>query len=164
MHRSITTGTIIANRLNITLNGWGDWHENGGIYFLNPESGELIIRPGLTRSEAAREFPKLLLEPTVDENGWWNRPWETEDIRPIRARRVLRELLARHGNSDDRVAVISHGGFFMTFLAAVLGYEKIQPVWFRLYNCAITRFDFYGDDQVVVYHNHATHLGRELIT
>jgi 2,3-bisphosphoglycerate-dependent phosphoglycerate mutase len=164
MHRSIFTGTIIARKAGLPLMSWLDWHENGGVYFQDPSTGELCLRPGMTRSELLSEFPDLIIEPSVDENGWWNQPQESEDNRPIRARRVLQDLLQRHGGSDDRVAVVSHGGFFNQFLAAVIGLEKIQPVWFHISNCAITRFDFREGEQAVIYHNHVAHLPKDLIT
>ena len=164
MHRALSTGVEIAQRSNIPLFSWQDWHENGGIYLQDQETGEDTIRPGLNRLEMEEQFPGVVIEPTMAEDGWWNRPPEAVDDRPVRARRVLRELIARHGRTNDRVAVISHGGFFMYFLAAVIGIEKLQPVWFRLFNCAITRFDFIGEDQVVVYHNYVAHLARDLIT
>jgi 2,3-bisphosphoglycerate-dependent phosphoglycerate mutase len=164
MYRAVSTGTTIAKEVGIPLTSWQDWHENGGIYLQDQVTGTLMIRPGLNSSELADQFPGLLIEPGVGVNGWWNRPCEAEDDRPIRARRVLRDLLARHGGTSDRVGVVSHGGFFMQFLGAVMGIEKIQPVWFRLFNCGITRFDFVGGDQVVVFHNNVAHLGKDLIT
>jgi broad specificity phosphatase PhoE len=50
----------------------------------------------------------------MGEEGWWNRPFEAELHRPERARRVLVELLQRHGGSNDRVAMVSHGAFITT--------------------------------------------------
>lgn len=164
MHRAVSTGTTISDRLGLPLNGWKDWHENGGIYQQDAESGEFLIRPGMGRSELHHEFPGLILEESVDENGWWNRPFEAEESRPFRARRVLQELLVRHGGNDDRVAVVSHGGFFNQFIAAVLGLEQMRPVWFHTYNCAITRFDFKPGDHAVVFHDHVSHLPKNLIT
>jgi len=164
MHRAVCTGTIIAGKMGLPLMGWQDWHENGGIYLQERATGEYILRPGMTRSELLTEFPGLILDDSVGEDGWWNRPQETEDDRPVRARRVLQDLLEKHGGSDDRVAVVSHGGFFNQFLAAVIGLEKIQPVWFHVFNCSITRFDFREGDQSVFFHNYVAHLPKELIT
>jgi len=164
MHRAVSTGTMIAKKLNLPLVGWMDWHENGGIYQQDSESGEFLVRPGMTKSELRHEFPDLILEENVNESGWWNRPYEAEDSRPIRARRVLHDLFERHGGSVDRVAVVSHGGFFNQFMAAVLGVEEMRPVWFHTYNCAITRFDFMPGDHGVVFHDHVSHLPKDLIT
>ena len=164
MHRAVSTGMPIAQKLNLPLHGWKDWHENGGIYQQDSTSGEYLVRPGMAKSDFHKEFPELILEDSIDEHGWWNRPYEAEESRPVRARRVLQELFARHGGSDDRVAVVSHGGFFNQFMAAVLGLEQMHPVWFHTYNCAITRFDFARGDHGVVFLNHVSHLPKDMIT
>jgi 2,3-bisphosphoglycerate-dependent phosphoglycerate mutase len=164
MQRSLATGSVIAQSLRIPWSTWGDWHETGGIYLRDRETDEYIIRPGITRGELASRYPGVAIEDAVSDVGWWNRPYEREEERQLRAQRVLDELLVRHGGTQDRVAVVSHGGFFMHFLAAVLGIEWTELVWFRMYNCAITRFDFMDGERVVVYHDLVTHLSPELIT
>ncbi len=164
MYRAIVTAKPIAEALDMPLRVWTDWHETGGIFLEDKRKGEFIIRPGLNRSGMEQLYPKLMVPDSIGETGWWNRPFETDDERPIRARRVYHELLERHGGSDDRVAVISHGGFYMHFLSAVMGVDYLRSVWFRMYNCAVTRFDFEGGEQTVVYHNFTAHLPSRLIT
>ena len=65
-------------------------------------------------------FPELVWPEDAPPDGWWNRPFETHEARGVRARRVLAELLRRHGGSDDRVAFVSHGGSFNSFMRAAL--------------------------------------------
>jgi 2,3-bisphosphoglycerate-dependent phosphoglycerate mutase len=72
--------------------------------------------------------------------------------------------LERHGNTQDRVAVVSHGGFYNHFLAVVLGLEARGKWWFLLNNTAITRIDFTLEEARLVYQNRVEHLPRELIT
>lgn len=164
MHRSLATGSVLADRLGLNIVGWKDWHENGGIYLEDKQSGTLFVRPGLRPDEIVARFPRVILSEDIHRDGWWNRPFEGHDERPVRARRVLRELLSRHGGTNDRVAVVSHGGFFMHFLAAAMAVDEIVPLWFRIYNCGITRFDFEAEEQTVVYHNLTIHLNGSLIT
>lgn len=164
MSRSMATSAILGKKVGIRPIAWKDWHENGGIYYEDRANNTFIARPGMTAKEIEAIYPDVIFDAEGMEQGWWNRSVEERDERPVRARRVLRELMQRHGGTSDRVVVVSHGGFFMHFLAAVMGVDEIIPVWFRLYNCAITRFDFNHDEQVVVYHNSTGHLGRSLLT
>jgi 2,3-bisphosphoglycerate-dependent phosphoglycerate mutase len=162
MFRAIATGRAIADQLHLSLGLLKDWHENGGIYLQNVPEGEQSIRSGLTRAEMMSHFPGIAPGEFVRPNGWWNREYESADERPVRARRALRELLDRHGKTDDRVVMVSHGGFYNEMIAAVMTIEPVKAVWFRLFNCAISRFDFVEDERLCVYLNYVSHLPGNL--
>lgn len=165
MLRAVQTGAIVAEALGLPLVAWPDWHEYGGIYLDDEVTGEPVGLPGKGRSYFERHFPALQLPPTVDETGWWNRPFETEAERPARAERVWRDLLARHGDTGDRVAVISHGGFFNYLLAHILGRPYGgDGCWFLMNNAALTRLDMTDGEVRIVYTNRADFLPPELIT
>ena len=164
MYRAVATASAISRTTGVPLTAWVDWHESGGMFLEDKDKGEFIVRPGMTRAELIQQFPGIILNGEVNEQGWWNRPFETDDQRVIRARRVFHQLIETHGGTDDRVAVVSHGGFYMRFMAAILGLEEIKPLWFRMNNTGITRIDFRNDDNQLVYHNHITHLPANLIT
>lgn len=164
MHRSVATANEASRALNLPLIAWPDWHESGGIYLQDLKTQEFMTRPGLKRSEILREFPDILLPDWVGEDGWWNQSFETEDAATVRGRRVFQELIRRHGNTQDRVAIVSHGSFYNSFLAAALGVDQIKPIWFRMYNTAISRFDFEPEWATMVYHNLFQFLPGELLT
>lgn len=165
MVRAVATGCQVARALNIPLIGWVDLHEEGGIYMNDPESGEPIGYPGQTQAYFAAHFPELVIQDGVARDGWWNRPYESIAERPVRAQRFLDELLGRHGNTDDRVAVFSHGGFYNAFMRQVLGLPAQEDgLWFVLNNTAITRIDFCSDEIIVVYLNRVDFLPTDLIT
>jgi 2,3-bisphosphoglycerate-dependent phosphoglycerate mutase len=138
MVRSVHTGQVIAQALDLPLLGWTDLHEGGGIFLENPDSGEFTGYPGGTRVELEARFPTLVWPDDARQDGWWNRPFEPYAERRIRARRVLDELLRRHGASDDRVAFVAHGGFFYYFMCTALELPDPREVWFHMYNTAIT--------------------------
>lgn len=163
MVRSVSTGIMVADRLALEIEAWPDLHEEGGVY-LSDGQGNLVGQPGKDRSYFETHFPKLILPKSVDSSGWWNRPYEAVSDRPVRARRFLQDLLTRHGGTDHRVAVISHGGFYNQFLTVLLNLTHNQPIWFVLNNTAITRIDFDSDRVDLVYHNRMEFLPRELIT
>ena len=164
MYRAIATGKCIAEALHLPLVVLKDWHETGGIFLEDKKNGTFTIRPGMTRSEMLQVYPKVDVRYVSSDGGWWNRPFEVDDERPVRARRAFQTLLEMHPREDDRVAIISHGGFYNHFMAAAMGLEVIRPLWFDLYNCGITRFKFNPGDQSVIYHNFTSHLGNGLIT
>ena len=170
MRRAIITGTYIAEALDLTLTAWEDIHERGGIFRDEAESGERRGLAGATRAELTDTFPHLVLPETLNEAGWWNRPFETADQVPARAQRFIEELLSRHGGTDDRVAIISHGGFYIDLLAVLLDFPlqndhlgEPKQVVFTINNTAITRIDV--EDYVnLVYLNRVDFMPRELIT
>jgi 2,3-bisphosphoglycerate-dependent phosphoglycerate mutase len=164
MLRSVETGAILAEALGLPLVGWIDLHESGGIYLEDEATGELVGLPGRSRSYFEAHYPDLVLPQAVGQEGWWNRPFEAREERLPRAQRAYRELLERHGGTDDRVAWVSHGGFYNHFLAAVLDLPGQRNYAFDMNNGAITRLDF-GDEMIRLrYMNRTDYLPGELIT
>jgi 2,3-bisphosphoglycerate-dependent phosphoglycerate mutase len=172
MERAAFTAASIAQALDIPLITWKEIHEEGGIFSRGDKSNILGL-PGKPRSFFMENFQTLVLPDDLDETGWWNRPFEAEEERQPRADQVLAELLARHrdkdGQPEQRVALVSHGGFFMRLLSAVLQLPWRQAShdlksWFLLNNCSISRFDIHGDEITMVYINRTDHLPDHLIT
>jgi 2,3-bisphosphoglycerate-dependent phosphoglycerate mutase len=166
MVRAVATGTIIADVLGLPLVAWVDAHETGGIFLEEEQNGELrrIGLPGKSRSYFETHYPGLVLPESLGEAGWWNRPFEEPEQITIRAQRFLYDLMERHDNSEDRVAVVSHGGFYNYLLGALLKIPVKSDLWFTLNNTAITRIDFGAEGIDLVYLNRADFLPRELIT
>ena len=162
MVRAIKTGTAVAQELNLPLVVWEDLHETGGIYLEDEATGNRIGQPGKNRAYFESQYPELRLPHALNGNGWWNRPFEERDQRPTRARRFFNELLRRHGNTDNHVAVISHGGFYNYFLRQVFQIER-EDCWFELANVAITRIDF-NEIAELIYMNRAEFVPEELAT
>jgi 2,3-bisphosphoglycerate-dependent phosphoglycerate mutase len=172
MERAVLTASAIADATGLPLKGWIDLHEHGGIWETVDESETRRGLPGPDRGELTRRHPNLVLPADVGEDGWWNRPYEEEDELFIRAHRFLDALVERHGAGDDRVAVVSHAGFYHAVLRAILALPSAYPVkengklpvFFGLNNAAITRIDFREDRRAIVYLNRLDHLPAELIT
>jgi 2,3-bisphosphoglycerate-dependent phosphoglycerate mutase len=164
MVRAVATGSAIAREMGLPLLGWVDWHEGGGIYLDDEASGEQIGYPGKDRAYFQAHYPELILPPGLDENGWWNRPFEARPQRWERARRVLNELRVRHGASNDRVGVVMHGGFYNYFMKTLLGIEPAEEIWFVMSNAALTRIDFMEQEVRLVYQNRLDFMPTELIT
>ena len=164
MVRAVATGTIIADALDLPLVAWEDMHEWGGIYLHDEQTNERIGLPGRNRAYFEAHYPDLVLPDSLGEAGWWNRPFEEPELRLPRAKRVLCDLMERHGHTDDRVALVSHGGFFNYLLAAILNLPGREGYRFVLNNAAISRFDFDDENIWLSYLNRVDFLPRELIT
>ena len=86
-----------------------------------------------------------------------------------RAQRFLDELQQRH-NGDDRVAIVTHGGFFVAVLRTLFGFatldneESENRIWLHAHNTSITRLDFSEGRVDLLYLNRLDHLPTELIT
>ncbi len=162
--RAVSSAMPVAQALGMPLVAWTDWHEHGGIYRLNESTGELDGLPGKNRSYFETHFPDLVLPEGLGEQGWWNRSREKEEEHLPRARRVLAELLEKHGGTDHHVAVVSHGGFYNDFLAVVMGLDRSPQTWFTMNNMAITRVDFLDHRFDIIYHNRVDFLPDELVS
>ncbi|MEJ2747563.1 MAG: histidine phosphatase family protein, partial [Anaerolineae bacterium] len=171
MERAILTGTYIAQATGLPLVGLVDIHEWGGIYHIDEANNERIGLPGPDRNYFTSRHPHLILPESLNHEGWWNREPETQEERPLRARRFWQFLLKEHGGTDDRVAIVSHGGFTQTLLATLLNRDAPDitlglpaNVWFVANNVSISRFDFEADHFRIGYLNRVDFLPDELIT
>lgn len=164
MVRAVETGMHLSETLGLPLTAWPEIHETGGI-FQESEEGEAIGLPGKPRSFFEKHYPSLVLPESVTEFGWWNRPFEVDEMRPLRAKQVVEMLLERHGLTNDRVAIVSHGGFYVELFRVLFSVGNPQ-CWFLMQNTAVSCFDFNDDGEVtLIYHNRTDHLPEErLIT
>jgi len=164
MIRSVATANYLAEALDVPLSAWPEIHETGGIFMDDEETGKQIGLPGKTRSYFSQNYQRLLLPQSVTDEGWWNRPFEDKSQRPLRAQKVLVDLMERHQDSDDRVAIVSHGGFYMELIRVIFDVGNLNS-WFVMNNTAVSRLDFLGDGEInLAYHNRTDHLPEQLIT
>jgi 2,3-bisphosphoglycerate-dependent phosphoglycerate mutase len=165
MVRSVKTGTIIAKSMGLTLKGWQEIHERGGIYLRHEPGGDPECLPGKDRSYFETHYPDFVLPDNFIDTGWWNKkPVETSEVCHERARSFLYQLMNRHAGTNDRVAIISHGGFYNDFLWATMDLPYHKGAWFLMYNTAISRFDFLEDHVRVAYQNRVDHLKTDMLT
>jgi 2,3-bisphosphoglycerate-dependent phosphoglycerate mutase len=174
MERAVHTASYTAQKFQqIPFAAWEEIHESGGIF---GRDGEMKLKglPGKPRSWFEANFPQFILPASLDGTGWWKeRPQESEDECQMRAQKVWTELLVRHGDRDSqpesRVAFVSHGGFFMHLMCAILNLPWRQASnglnsWFLLNNCSISRIEVHKDEVTICYLNRTDHLPSHLIT
>lgn len=170
MIRAVTTAGYIAAATGLPLHAWPAIHERGGLHDVD-DAGQEIGVAGPGRAFFVAEHPTLVLPDTLDDTGWWSRPRETPEEYLPRARAVLEELLARHGETEDRVALITHGGFFHSFMQALLQHSRYAPppagdhsLWFSMDNAAITYIELGPDRAALRYLNRVDHLPDDLLS
>lgn len=164
MWRSLHTARFIADALERPPEVWLDPHEHGGVYLDHGEPGGKVGYPGKTRGEILAEFPGCLLPEGITDEGWWRSGYEDWPACCARALRVARTL-RRWAETDERITIVSHGGFINALLKALFNLLPSRELFFHHYNTGITRLDFYGDGRVGVrYLNRSDHLPPELIS
>lgn len=165
MVRAVATGVLISKAIGVPLVAWEDVHEEGGIYLEDKDSGDRIGLPGKSRAYFQEHYPDLVLPEEMHDSGWWNqRPFEEPEARRRRTKGFLADLLVRHGDTPDRVAIVSHGGFYNLFIHTLLDLPARDGLWFTMYNAGISRLDIEDYGSSLVYHNRVDFLPRDLIT
>jgi broad specificity phosphatase PhoE len=163
MLRTLQTTAPIASALGIDPEIWLDVHEEGGIW-LEEASGP-VGYPGMKKDEIEDRFPGFVIPDGLTEAGWWNRPVETQAQWKERAASVARVLLKKYAGSDDRIAIVNHGGFSNDLLHALFQNAELDEIYFSHQNTAITRLDFEDEGQVRMrYMNRVIHLPPELVS
>jgi 2,3-bisphosphoglycerate-dependent phosphoglycerate mutase len=119
--------------------------------------------PGNDRAYLQDRYKDLILPEGWGVGGWWNRPFEKREQRMLRAQRFHRELMRRHGESDDCVAVVSHAGFFNYWMRVALDWTCQDGKGFHKNNAAITRVDL-GERTSVMYVNRTDFMPGALIS
>ena len=70
-----------------------------------------------------------------------------------------------HGQEEERIAVVTHGGFMNDLLHAIADVGSADGIYFSHQNTGISRIDFMEDGTVRVrYLNWVAHLPPELVT
>jgi broad specificity phosphatase PhoE len=105
------------------------------------EHRELPDFRGLSRSALQARYPSITLPDECREEGWWTGEEELEEALYDRARRTAALLRERHEGTDDRVVLVTHGGFGSALVSVLLGLPPCGYMRFLHYNCAFTRFD-----------------------
>ena len=164
MLRALQTALPIGEALGLQPEVWPTIHEQGGIY-LDAEDGQRVGHAGLTRQEIVDQFPNTILPDDMTDAGWWNRDWESVTEAMGRAVAIANDLLERGKNSQERVAIVSHGLFINLLIKALFNQLPAPGLYYHHYNTAITRIDFHSNGPLVLrYLNRVNHLPASHIT
>ena len=157
--RALQTTDHLRHASGLTPEVRVEWHEKGGCV-AGIRHDLMIGRAGMTRSRIASLFPAYTLAAEIDGNGWWGgKPMESETAARERARRVLATLCAEFGQSDQRVACVTHGDFLL------LLFRSFHPRPLNLcWNASVTRVAVSGDSMQLELYSCTEHLPNYLVT
>ena len=165
MLRALETAEPIGRALGLTPHIWMDLHEQGGIFLDHGAGRGPVGYPGMTREEIIARFPEYSIPEGITSQGWWNRPQEVETEWTERSTGVAAQLWDQFGGTDERVALVTHGGFTNCLLRALLHAPHGEAVAFGHQNTALSRADLSEEDRVILrYLNRIDHLPKELVT
>ena len=164
MLRAVTTAYEIGKKIGIMPVLWKDWHECGGLFSGTRANNDIVPRPGMSKQQIEERFPGIVTNGEVGPDGWWQGEYESEEERVVRGTRVFERLMEIHKGTNDVVAVVSHGAFYQRFMSALMGVEKVKPVWFLMNNTGVTRVDFDAGETTVVYSNRLQHLPSTMVS
>lgn len=134
MIRAVATAAPLADALDLPVLGHEQLFEVGGPHTVTP-LGERVPHPGAGRDALAALTPRLVLPESVDADGWYRRPVETEADAHTRAHAVVESLRARH-RPGDVVVLMGHAWFAAKLLRVLLG--GLDHVWFSQHNTGLT--------------------------
>ncbi|MBE2221557.1 MAG: histidine phosphatase family protein [Anaerolineae bacterium] len=172
MLRAVQTGHAIAEALDMPLIAWPIIHEWGGIFAHDPETDEPVALPGPNRQFFIERFDRFVLPDDLQEEGWWQGPYEPEEASIHRAETFVNQLLSRHGNTEDRIGIVTHGGFTAMLIRILFNSREFTVnlhneefhTWLSMNNTGVTRLNFEENHIIQAYSNRVDHLPTELIT
>lgn len=163
MLRALETAEAIRRVTDLIPYVWIDVHECGGVWLDSGDGRGPVGLSGIGRREMQERFPHFVLPAGVREEGWWNRPHEENESAYARAQRVAGEL-RELGDSDERIGIVSHGGFGSFLIDALLGLPCVAYQRFSQNNTSIARIDFASDGIRLRFSNRTDHLTGEMVT
>jgi broad specificity phosphatase PhoE len=164
MIRALQTTAPIARRLGLRPEVWVDVHEHGGIFLDHGQPLGIRGYPGLTRGEMCLKFPGYVIPEQVTDAGWWNGAYEQDSDFAARAERTafrLREM----GGSDERLAMVTHGGFASQLLKALFGRAGRASPFYHHDNTGLTLLRINAEGWISLrYLNRLHHLPALMIS
>lgn len=164
MIRALQTASAIGQATGVPVEVWTDVHETLGIW---RDSGDGTPRgyPGVRRSRVLEEFPGTRLPDDVTDDGWWNRPVETESQWRERAKRVAARIRSELLPARKPAAFIVHGGFVVEMLCELMFDRRPTGFSFDSGNTSVTRLGVEPEGRIRVnYLNRLDHLPEDLLS
>lgn len=164
MRRALQTARPVAAALGLRPEIWLGLHESTGLWHDEGDGRGARGVPGLTRVEVEEQFPEFVIPPDFADDGWWNRPPETEAEYLPRLQRVAQDIRAMAVNSDEHIAIVSHGTASNYILHGLLGSKEYEKVYFNHAHTGMSNLIIEENETTVRYQNSVQHLPADMIT
>lgn len=114
----------------------------------------------MTRSQIEDGYPGFKVSTDIDEQGWWrSRRYEGDSLARRRAALLLRRTRDEFGQSDERVAYVTHADIGTLFLEQFHD-EPLECPW----NTSVSRVVISPRKARLADYNLVEHLPAELMT
>ena len=170
MLRTLQTAQAISEIIDLPPHVFVGLHEWGGIWEARGD-GTAVQLPGLTRSGIREICPDAILPEDVTDQGWWFNEGFAGDIEGMaelsheNALAFIAHLMDHHGNTEQRVAAVSHGGSGGSLISAFFGLPPdVGYSRFTQNNTAVSKLLFTSDRRQLHYLNKISHLPPEAVT
>lgn len=170
MTRSAQTADYIAAQNRLAPIALPDVFERKGLFDHDDQGNEIgVAGPG--RSYFENKFPSLILPDELDENGWWDRPVESDSSFIPRVAEALESIIKQHQHSNNSVALVVHGDFLDQSINYLMNVPR-TPANYRspwvanwvFHNTSVSRIDITDKARNVIYLNRIDHLPAEFVT
>lgn len=163
--RALQTAAPVMQRLDCSLEIWGDVFERGGCY-RGWHADNYQGADGLGHAEILQLAPTAILDPTLAPTGWWQcRPRERDEQTSERAAAVRRRLEERLADQEMRMVLITHAEFQRILLGQLLSGLNIDVERLgAICNAGVTHLELRNAAWQLRWFNAVTHLPTKLIT
>ena len=170
MLRTLQTAQMISDNINLPPHVFVGLHEWGGIWEAR-EDGTAVQLPGLNRAGMREVCPDVILPDDVTDQGWWFNEGFAGDIEGMaelsheNGLAFIAHLMEYHGDTEERVAAVSHGGSGGSLISAFFGLPPdVGYSRFIQNNTGVSKLSFTSDRKQLFYLNRISHLPPEAVT
>lgn len=170
MLRTLQTTQMITDSIDLPPHVFVGLHEWGAISEAR-EDGTVVQLPGLNRLGMREICPNVVLPDDVTDQGWWFHEGFARGIEDMcqlsheNGLAFIAHLEEHHGNTDERVAAVSHGGSGGSLMSAFFGLPP-DPGYSRFTqnNTGVSKMLFTSEQRQLQYLNRINHLPPEAVT
>ena len=170
MLRTLQTAQIISDIIDLPPHVFVGLHEWGGIWEARGDETAIQL-PGLNRAGMREVCSDVVLSEDVTDEGWWFHEGFAGDIEGIKqlayenGLAFIAHLTEHHGNTEQRVAAVSHGGSGGNLIDAFFGLPPdVGYLRFNQNNTGVSKLSFTSERRQLYYLNRISHLPPEAIS
>ncbi len=170
MLRTLQTARMIIDNIDLPPHVFVGLHEWGGIGEAR-EDGTAVQLPGLNRAGMREICPDAVLPDNVTDQGWWFHEGFAGNIERMaelsheNGLAFIAHLMEHHGDTEERVAAVSHGGSGGSLISAFFGLPPdVGYSRFTQNNTGVSKLLFTSERRQLQYLNRISHLPPEAVT